>query len=88
MVGACYNRDIPFENATMNHTVEATYENGVLKLEHSLPLNDREKVRVTIERLGGEGHSVLDILPISLRQVLRPLTRDDDVLGEMLEGRG
>jgi predicted DNA-binding antitoxin AbrB/MazE fold protein len=72
----------------MSHIVEATYENGVLKLEQSLPLNDREKVRVTIERLGRGGHSVLDIRPISLGQVLRPLSRDDDVLGEMLEGRG
>ena len=72
----------------MSHIVEATYENGVLKLEHSLPLNDREKVRVTIERLGGGVHSVLDIRPISLGQVLRPLTSNDYVLGEMLEGRG
>jgi predicted DNA-binding antitoxin AbrB/MazE fold protein len=68
----------------MIHTVEATYENGVLKLEQSLPLNDREKVRVTSERLGCGGHSVLDIRPISLGQVLRPLSEDDDVLGEML----
>ena len=59
----------------------------MLKLAQSLPLNDREKVRVTIERLGGGGHSVLDIRPISLEQVLSLLTRDDDRLGEMLEGR-
>ncbi|MDA1050974.1 MAG: antitoxin family protein [Planctomycetota bacterium] len=72
----------------MSHIVEATYENGVLKLAQALPLNDREKVRVTIERLGRGAHSVFDIRPISLGQVLRPLTRDDDVLGEMLEGRG
>ena len=32
-------------------------------------------------------HSVLDIPTISLGQVLRPLTADDDLLGEMLEGR-
>jgi predicted DNA-binding antitoxin AbrB/MazE fold protein len=30
-------------------TVEATYENGVLKLTEPLPLNEHEKVRVTIE---------------------------------------
>lgn len=29
-------------------TVEATYENGVLKLEQPLPLQEHEKVRVTI----------------------------------------
>jgi predicted DNA-binding antitoxin AbrB/MazE fold protein len=30
-------------------TVEATYENGTLKLERPLPLKEHEKVRVTIE---------------------------------------
>jgi predicted DNA-binding antitoxin AbrB/MazE fold protein len=30
-------------------TVEATYENGVLKLLQPLPLKEHEKVRVTIE---------------------------------------
>jgi predicted DNA-binding antitoxin AbrB/MazE fold protein len=30
-------------------TVEATYENGMLKLAQPLPLLDHDKVRVTIE---------------------------------------
>ena len=30
-------------------TVEATYENGSLKLANPLPLKEQEKVRVTIE---------------------------------------
>lgn len=33
----------------MTLTVEAIYENGVLKPVEPLPLKDREKVRVTIE---------------------------------------
>ena len=33
----------------MNFTVVATYENGVLKPEQPLPLQERDKVRVTIE---------------------------------------
>jgi hypothetical protein len=33
-------------------------------------------------------HSVLDIPPVSLGKVIRPLQSDDDLLGEMLEGRG
>ena len=33
----------------MSITVEAVYENGVLKLTQPLPLKDLEKVRVTIE---------------------------------------
>lgn len=32
-------------------------------------------------------HSILDIPPVSLGSVLRPFTADDDLLGEMLEGR-
>jgi hypothetical protein len=32
-------------------------------------------------------HRILDIPPVSVGAVLRPLTSDDDVLGEMLEGR-
>jgi predicted DNA-binding antitoxin AbrB/MazE fold protein len=31
-------------------TVEAVYENGTLKLERPLPLQEHEKVRVTVER--------------------------------------
>jgi predicted DNA-binding antitoxin AbrB/MazE fold protein len=33
----------------MNLTVEATYENGVLKLTEPLPLKEHEKVRVTVQ---------------------------------------
>ena len=33
----------------MTHVVEATYENGVLKLAQPLPLAPNEKVRVTVE---------------------------------------
>lgn len=33
------------------------------------------------------GHRFLDIPPIHLGGILRPLTRDDDLLEEMLEGR-
>jgi hypothetical protein len=32
-------------------------------------------------------HGVLDIPPVSLGKVLRPLSPDDDLLGEMLKGR-
>ncbi len=33
------------------------------------------------------GHGVLDIPPVHLGGVLRPLSPDDDLLGEMLEDR-
>jgi predicted DNA-binding antitoxin AbrB/MazE fold protein len=71
----------------MSHIVIATYENGVLRPDQPLPIKDQEKVRVTVERLVQKSHSVLDIRPISLGNVISPLTSDDDLLGEMLEGR-
>jgi hypothetical protein len=71
----------------MSYVVDAIYENGVLKPERPLPLKDREKVRVTVEGLDAGDHSVLDIPPVNLGQAIRPLTSDDDLLGEMLEGR-
>ena len=33
----------------MTITVEATYENGTLKLTEPLPLKEQERVRVTVE---------------------------------------
>lgn len=33
----------------MTLTVEATYENGTLKLDQPVPLKEHERVRVTIE---------------------------------------
>lgn len=71
----------------MSHVVEATYENGVLRLDKPLPLKEREKVRITVETLAEGRHSLLDIPPISLGAVLRPVGEGDDLLGEMLEGR-
>ncbi len=71
----------------MSYVIEATYENGMLKLDRPLPLKDHEKVRVTVEGLDAGVHSVLDIPPVHLGAVLRPLSADDDLLGEMLEGR-
>jgi hypothetical protein len=45
-------------------------------------------MRMRNRRLEGVApHSVLDIAPVSLGGVIRPLTRDDDLLGEMLEDR-
>lgn len=34
----------------MSHVVDATYENGVLKLDRPLPLKERGKVRVKENR--------------------------------------
>lgn len=72
----------------MSHVVvEATYENGVLRPERPLPFKDRERVRVTVESVTAGGHSLWDIRPVSLGKILKPRAADDDLLGEMLEGR-
>jgi hypothetical protein len=55
----------------------------------------RELLQFLLLRLGEEGtgsgaappHSIFDIEPVHLGAVLQPLARDDDLLGEMLEGR-
>ena len=64
----------------------------------ALPAQEkRESVRFLLSRLGEQqsnaasaqpaSHSVLDIEPLSIGEILRPLGPDDDLLGEMLEGR-
>jgi hypothetical protein len=64
----------------------------------ALPTQEkRELVQFLLSRLGEQrsdaasapsaSHSVLDIEPLSLGETLRPLGPDDDLLGEMLEGR-
>ena len=71
----------------MSHVVEATYENGILKLTKPLPLKDQEKVRVTVESVDAKGHSIMDSEPIRLGKVYHALSSDDDLLDEMLEER-
>ena len=46
-----------------------------------------DEVPTDAPREGASQLSILDIPPVSLGQVLRPLIGDDDLLGEMLEGR-
>src|SRR5438105_10322811 len=46
-----YNRYVPDASETdaMTITIDATYEDGVLKPAEPLPLSEHEKVRVTVE---------------------------------------
>jgi len=60
----------------------------------ALPLEQQESLikwlseRMRTRRLNGTSpHSVLDIAPVSLGRVIRPLSAEDDLLGEMLEER-
>jgi hypothetical protein len=70
-------------------------QNGVVVLDNGVRLPEGQEVIVLSPvpmpaDLQGEGsrpHSVLDIPSLGVGAVLRPLTADDDLLDEMLEGR-
>ena len=47
-------------------------------------LNNGRTVRLPVP--ASAGRNVLDIAPVSVGEVLHPLSADDDSLGEMLEG--
>jgi hypothetical protein len=70
-------------------------QNGVVVLDEGFHLPEGQEVTVlahgpapaTPPVSGSPPHSLLDIPTVSLGAALRPLTADDDLLGEMLEGR-
>ncbi len=70
-------------------------QDGVVVLDNGVRLPEGQEVTVlahgTVSAAprmeGSQSHSLLDIATVSLGSVLRPLTSDDDLLGEMLEGR-
>ena len=70
-------------------------QNGVVVLDNGVRLPEGQEVTVLApdavlasQRMeGSRPHSVLDIPTASVGTVLRPLTCDNDPLGEMLEGR-
>ena len=60
-------------------TVEAVYENGVLKLADPLPLNEHEKVQVTIEPKVSWAERTAGMLPWSGDpELLRRIAEDDE----------
>ncbi len=70
-------------------------QNGVVVLDDGVRLPEGQEVTVLSRATlppaprmeGSQSQSVLDIATVSLGSVLRPLLSDDDLLGEMLEGR-
>jgi hypothetical protein len=63
-------------------------KNGVVVLEGGIRLPEGQAVTVLVASpKGQEEHSVLDIAPVSVGAVIRPLCSEDDTLAEMLEGR-
>ena len=64
-------------------------KNGVVVFDEGVQLPDGLEVTVHVPSPPNEkGHSVLDIPPVSMGKMLRPLGPDDDLLEEMLEDRG
>ena len=63
-------------------------QNGVVVLAEGVSLPEGQEVTVLVPPIfESKAHSILDIPPVSVGSVLRPFTADDDILGEMLEGR-
>src|SRR5437667_12174906 len=63
-------------------------QNGVVVLADGVRLPEGQEVTVLAPAPARpNAHSVLDIPPVSLVSVVRPVTADDDLLAEMLEGR-
>jgi hypothetical protein len=70
-------------------------QDGVVVLDNGVRLPEGQEVTVLAHATvppaprieGSHSHSVLDIATVSLGSVIGPLTFDDDLLGEMLEGR-
>ena len=75
--------------------VRGRVQDGVVVLADGVRLPEGQEVTVLAQATvppaprieGSQSRSVLDIATVSVGSVLRPLTSDDDLLGEMLEGR-
>ena len=75
--------------------VRGRVRDGVVVLANGVRLPEGQEVTVLADATvplaprieGSPSRSVLDIATVSVGSVLRPLTSDDDLLGEMLEGR-
>jgi hypothetical protein len=68
--------------------VRGHVQSGVVVLDAGVQLAEGQEVTVHVAPpANGKGHSVLDIPPVSVGAILRPLTSEDDLLEEMLEGR-
>ena len=69
-------------------TVRGRVQNGVVVLANGVRLPEGQEVTVLAPpSAAAKEHGILDIPPVSLGSMVRSPTADDDVLGEMLEGR-
>jgi predicted DNA-binding antitoxin AbrB/MazE fold protein len=70
----------------MSHVVDATYENGILKLDQPLPLKDREKVRVTVENLSDVSVAFPSKDPAANSWTVEDNERRCDLIDKHIEG--
>lgn len=62
----------------MTLTIEATYENGVFKLDQMLPLKEHERVRITVEPVLSWAERTAGMLQwTGDPEVLRQIAEDD-----------
>ena len=63
-------------------------QNGVVVLADGVRLPEGQEVTVLAPpSAAANAHGILDIPPVSLGAVQQPMTAENDLLGEMLEGR-
>ena len=65
-------------------------QNGVVVLDNGVRLPEGQEVMVLAPAAvpqDARPHGILDIAPVSVGAVMRPVTADDDLLGDMLDGR-
>ena len=75
-------------NGGSNMVARGRVQNGVVVLPDGVHLPEGEEVTVlALPTIESKVHSILDITPVSLGAVVGSFTADDDLLGEMLEGR-
>jgi hypothetical protein len=68
--------------------VRGRVQNGVVVLADDVRLPEGQEVTVfALASAGSKSHGILDIPAVSLGSIVHPFTADEDLLGEMLEGR-
>ena len=75
--------------------VRGRVQNGVIVLDEGMQIPEGEEVTVLATATapacarvaGSRHHSILDIATVDLGCIIQPLSSDDDLLGEMLDGR-
>jgi predicted DNA-binding antitoxin AbrB/MazE fold protein len=59
-------------------TVEAIYENGVLKPTQALPLKEREKVQITIHTAASRVQATAGLIPCRDAKLIERVAEDDE----------